>query len=379
MELEPRGCREEELPALVALANRVFRGERPGDMSAEYPLVFGRDNLDGMRIIPGDRGPVAHVGVCVRDAHLLGARVRVASIGAVCTDPDHRGRGCASALMEDAKRFARERGASLMLISGGRGLYHRLGYATVGRFHRYRLDRSLTGKPTAPAVELGVHRAEEPSQVAALYQAEPVRFMRSASDWQRLMSAGMLMNAAADLVTVGHEGHLVAYMGVQRPADDAAAADRVIRVQEIAGARQAIAAALPDLLERYDAAAVSVTVQPTDQEFAFLARERGWLPSTASFSGTLGVIDPAALMDALRPLLAERCAAELRIQATEQGVMFSLGADRLAAAAPGPLAALLFGGETEEALSAPRAEGALGEALATLFPLPLFWYGYNYV
>jgi predicted N-acetyltransferase YhbS len=202
MATEPRACRAEELPALVDLANRVFRGERSGDMAAEYPLVFDAENLEGMRIIPGTSGPVGHVGVCIREARVLGARFRVASIGAVCTDPGHRGGGLASALMEDARRYALGHGASLMLISGGRGLYHRLGYVTIGRFHRYRLDAERLHGLRVPGVEVAGHRPEELPQIAALYQLEPIRFVRPAEDWERLLRAGMLMNAAADLLTV---------------------------------------------------------------------------------------------------------------------------------------------------------------------------------
>src|SRR5437763_11706480 len=113
MAIEIRGCRAEEMSAVAALASRVFRSDG-GDMGADYPLMFASDNRDGQRIAV-DRGvPVAHVGVCIRDAVLLGAPLRVASIGAVCTDPEYRGQGLASALMADAQQFARERGASLM-------------------------------------------------------------------------------------------------------------------------------------------------------------------------------------------------------------------------------------------------------------------------
>jgi GNAT superfamily N-acetyltransferase len=379
MATEPRACRAEELPALVDLANRVFRGERSGDMAAEYPLVFDAENLVGMRIIQGTSGPVAHVGVCIREARVLGARFRVASIGAVCTDPGHRGGGLASALMEDARRYALGHGASLMLISGGRGLYHRLGYVTIGRFHRYRLDAERLHGLRVPGVEVAGHRPEELPQIAALYQLEPIRFVRPAEDWERLLRAGMLMNAAADLLTVLQDGQLVAYVGVQRPSSDGRPEERVIRIQELAGARQAIVAALPSLLERYGASGISLTVQPTNQEFSFEARRHGWTAATAAFPGTVGVIDPAGLLEALQPLLAERGAADVRIEATEAGVRFALGGDSLEVGAPGPLAALLFGGETEEAQAAPRARGRLAERLDALLPLPLLWYGYNYV
>src|SRR5205807_10576694 len=59
MQIETRACRLEERDALLALVNRVF--DEGGDMGAAFPLLFGPDNLEGLRIVPGEQGPVAHV------------------------------------------------------------------------------------------------------------------------------------------------------------------------------------------------------------------------------------------------------------------------------------------------------------------------------
>src|ERR687888_292012 len=100
MDSDPRPCRPEELPALLRLANRVFR-PRGGDMGPEYPLEFNEANAENLRVIDRDGEIVAHVGICLREALILGVPLRVASIGAVCTDPTCRGAGLASRLMAD--------------------------------------------------------------------------------------------------------------------------------------------------------------------------------------------------------------------------------------------------------------------------------------
>jgi hypothetical protein len=214
-----------------------------------------------------------------------------------------------------------------------------------------------------------------------LHQAEPVRYLRPLTDWRKLLSAKMLMNAASELLTVRQDSHLVAYVGVQRPRGGETDSAREVRIQEFAGSRRAILAVLPALVERYSAASVSLTAQRLDMEMAVQARRHGGTVRQVSFPGTVGVIDPPALLEALRPLLAERAAAsaDLEISATAEGARFALGGERYEVAAPGPLAALLFGGDSEEARSLPPREGRLGALLETLFPLPLVWYGYNYV
>jgi len=114
-------CRVEEIPELVALTNRVFRPGATGDMGREYPILFDPGNAVNLRVAWCGGRVVSHVGISIREAAIMGARLRVASIGAVATDPEHRGRELASRLMEDARRRALEEGCSLMLISGGRG------------------------------------------------------------------------------------------------------------------------------------------------------------------------------------------------------------------------------------------------------------------
>src|SRR5437588_11057815 len=104
MDYEFGHCRTEELVELLELANRVFRRGAPGDMGEEYPLVFEAPNVENLRVARHGESLVGHVGLCIRDAAILGARLRVASVGAVATDPEHRGHGIASRQMADARQ-----------------------------------------------------------------------------------------------------------------------------------------------------------------------------------------------------------------------------------------------------------------------------------
>lgn len=364
-------CRPTELFQLVELANRVFRAQRNGDMGAEYPLVFEAPNAENLRVARYDGRIVAHVGLCIRDAHILGAPVRIASIGAVATDPDHRGHGLASRLMAEARAQAVADGASLMLISGGRGLYHRLGFVEVGLFHQYRVPAGAAD----PGIEVTEYQRDDLPALIALYQAEPVRFMRHISDWHKLVAAGMLMNQPADIRVIRHGNAIVGYAGVQRPRTGAEAA----RVREIAGSRSALAGALPAIAQEYEAAAAEVVTWSTDAEWRSQAMSRGWRWTPMSFPGTLGIIDPGQFFAAVRPLIAERLGSELKIEPAGEGARLSARGESVVLETMGQLTALVFGGETEEARCVPPLPEGVHEAVATAFPLPLLWYGYNYV
>jgi len=209
---KPRACRPEELPELVRLANEVFR-PRGGNMQAEYPLVFQPENCPNLRVVDVDGRLVSHVGLSIRDAFIDGVSLRVASVGAVCTAEDQRGQGFASALMADAAEYSRAQGAQLMLISGGRGLYHRLGYVTVGEFRRVVVQaddaRSTEG---ADGVTVSPFQPADMDAVMAIHRNERVRFVRPAADWERLLQAGMLMNRVATLLVARQDGEPVAYL-----------------------------------------------------------------------------------------------------------------------------------------------------------------------
>src|SRR5262249_9549615 len=142
---------------------------------------------------------------------------------------DQRGQGYASALMEDAARHSRAQGAQLMLISGGRGLYHRLGYVTVGEFRRTLIAdfglriSDLGTESSVPNPQLAVSPFEpgDLEAVMALHGGERVRFVRPAADWEVLLRAGMLMNQEASLLVVRQAAEPVAYLAVQRPTRNA--------------------------------------------------------------------------------------------------------------------------------------------------------------
>lgn len=371
---QPQACTKADLEQLVRLANRVFRGSGEGDMQREYPLVFGEENLDHCRIVKeGDR-VVSHVGVCVRDTSILGCRVRVAAIGAVCTDADVRGKGYASLLMEDARRLALAEGAVLMLISGGRGLYHRLGYVTVGSYRHLQI--AAAALPPAPAgLRVVPCGPAEIGALCALYQRSPVRYVRPVDDWAKLLGAGMLMNGPADCLGVwSAEGDLLAYLGAQRPRQGGA-----LRVLEHGGSQPAAFAGLALAAARCASESVEVVAQPCSDDLPRLLLAAGAKERRVPFGGTLGILDPAGFFAAIRPYLRERLgppADALAVQPLPSGgAALTLAGETHTLDTMGRLTAFAFGGDTDEARDVPPPPAAFAPA----FPMPLVWYGYNYV
>ncbi|MBI3911938.1 MAG: GNAT family N-acetyltransferase [Armatimonadetes bacterium] len=378
MPFEISACRPEELPALLDLADRVFRSRRSGAMEKEYPLLFHPDNLEQLRVIRAQGRPVSHVGVCLREGVILGCRMGVASIGSVATAPDYRGGGMASALMEDARRHSLERGVSLMLISGGRGLYHRLGYVPAGRF------ASLVAPAGTAPMTSGQPRpcaAGDILTVVGFHQREPVRYIRSLDDWRRLLNAGNLMNHPADLWIIEDGGVPVGYVATQQPSSGPGPRSPV-RAYEFAGARRAVAEALPTLAAHYGAEEIEIVTQPDDAALLAEARRRDWRIGARGFPGTLGIIDGPAFFAALHPYLEERWGRDLgglELEPLPEGAIFRRAGAEYRLETRGLLTTLVFGGDVETARALPPPPAPVAEALRAAFPMPLLWYGYNYV
>jgi predicted N-acetyltransferase YhbS len=347
-------CEAGELPALIDLANRVFRDpdDTTGDMGREFPLLFDPSNAENLRVARRGGRIVSHVGLCIREASVLGASLRVGLIGAVATDPDDRGHGLATRLMHDARDHARTQGVSLLLISGGRGLYQRLGYVETGRFTT----------TAVPAGEVGSVRCRlaEPADlpaVIALHQREPVRFFRPRRDWDRLIAVGMLMNRRADVYVVEAEGGAAAYAGVQRPQNERGPA-----AMEIGGSRNLLAQALPALAAVLGADVLRVTAAADDREWEALANARAWERHPVPFNGTVGIIDTARFARAMEPVLAER----------EPGLVLRGDGENLVLERPERSTRF-------QGMSAATRAVFDGEAAEAGLPLPLLWYGYNYI
>ncbi len=395
----PRALQAGEWEQLNQLVSTVFRPQ----MFRDYPQLFNDDNRENLRVVAEDGKVVCHVGMTERPASLAGCRIDVACIGAVSTLGDYRGRGFASQAFQDACSKGAADGVDVMLISGGRGLYTRVGCREVGRDWDVALTPdgaaglgSSLGLAGAGAYALTPVGREQIDHLRAIYQREPVRFLRPLADWEMALDCGIVMNTASDFWGLSIGGTLLAYLVVHQPDKVHRRGPDVpttVRVVEFAGERTAVVAALPRLLEHYGTERLTVHVQGTDLALHALlaggpiAGQAGLVLKPATASGTLRVINFPQLMDRCRPLLAERigtkAARDLTFEAdappgsAEGGFTIRRGDDRLRLPDLATLAVYLFG--TPGPVVPPPAPAPLAELLAPALPLPALWYGVNYV
>ena len=389
----PRGLKAQEFDSLCTLVNTVFYGDGVGRMEAQFPLLFAPENYDELFVIVDEGVVVSHVGALTRDISVLGCRMSTMSIGAVATYESHRGQGLATRLMETAIRKAVAQDAVLMPISGGRGLYTRLGAKRIGQYALYSVPRDTlpagdgpgageTGADETAVAETDIQRAdpEDLHEMTRLYAEEPSRYVRSTADLRMAVDAAWICDRDGETVVIRENGRLVAYAGVQKPRPDREDEANRARLAEIAGSRSALLRALPCLYDRYGVDSLEIVTTASDLELASLLRPHGVTAAPQGFSGTVLVLQPERLLQVFEDYIADVLGrGVLTWDATADSVVFRCGG-KDHAVATSDLGALVFGvvppdEDPIEKISA----GLLRTALERVFPLQLPWYGYNFV
>lgn len=373
----PRGLKAQEFESLCTLVNTVFRSDGIGRMEEQYPLLFAPENYDDLFVMVDGGAVVSHVGALTRDISVLGCRMSAMSIGAVATYESHRGQGLATRLMEAAISKAVERDAVLMPISGGRGLYTRLGSKRIGQYALYTVHRDVLA-----AGETDIRRAESADlpEMTRLYAEEPSRYVRPAADLGTAVDAGWICDRDGETLVIREGGRVVAYAGVQKRRPDREDEANRARLAEIAGSRSALLRALPDLYDRYGVDAIEIVTGATDRELASLLRPHGVTAAPQGFTGTVLVLQPDRLLrifdDYIGGVLGRN---SLAWKVSGESVKFRCG-DQEHAASTGDLGALVFGVvEPDEDPLQAIPSGPLRTALESVFPFQLPWYGFNFV
>ncbi|UCC68788.1 MAG: GNAT family N-acetyltransferase [Armatimonadota bacterium] len=336
----------------------------------------------GSWVIARDGKPVSHIRVVYNVLSVYGCQLKIASIGGVCTHPDYRRRGIAGALLDHCIEVAADAGASLLLISGERGLYRRAMAVDAGPTYEVEVRpgsvKASTRTPQARAPQARAPRARRAApgdwvSCARLHQREPVRFVRSAGFFARAFSGHG--GRGAWVIECG--GEVAAYVLLSRPWGTPRDHPRRLAT-EYAGSRAALVEGLPSLFESSGFERITFRAPQWDREMAYLFRRAGLDGKPATLlDHTIRLLDLPRLMRRLRPYVAARLlrAESRRLTFEQEGhrCVFALG-DEMVELGLKEACALVLGGP-----EAPQVEGELGRVLAALFPLPCPLPGMNYV
>jgi GNAT superfamily N-acetyltransferase len=383
----PRLVRGDELLACERLSHLCFGGSE-ADLDVEPPATYIPPKRGGTYVITHQGTPVSQISIFHHRIQLYDGQIRVGSIGGVCTHPDFRGQGFAGQLMEHCTRQLAQEGARLMLISGERGLYTRLGNARTGRYMGFTARPNVDqGQSVASNLLVRPATRADALRCSQLYQAEPVHFVRQVTRYaEALPESDSYIHA--DFWIIERSGQVVAYLLVGIPWDEMAHPEAGIRhVSEYAGSRLALADALDVLLARGGLKELTWPVAWQDVDLIQLLQARGFPAQLITLpEHTMRIINFPGLMDDLRPILRARLEPSLL-----RGLLFEQSGPLLGSAGGdtctirrGPDCLTLDGAAMtrlimgDVAISPIIAPGALADVIAAIFPLPSFLPGLNY-
>ena len=393
----PRLIRREDLSASRRLSRICFSDlPDPAQEEEDAPLEADFEPQQTYLFAHQER-PVSQISIFHTPLRMLDGLIHVGFIGGVCTHPDYRGYRLASRLMEHCTRRLVQDGAGLMMISGGRGLYTRLGNVPTGKYAGFNLRSELLPPPPA-SIRLRKVQPSDAALCSRMYQAEPAHFTRALAAFQHAFQPHALGFHAEEWL-VELEGQPVAYLLLSIPWDYLSKPDAgVRRICEYAGSRVALAGAFAAALAQPGIREIQAPIPWQDVDLIHLLRQAAgrpqWIPLEEH---TLRIINFPALMAGLRPYLRASLSPALL-----RGLRFEQSGPLLAGDGEGTCcissgngrnrgrgrsvlelstAAMtnLVMGDPEHSLGeGPALTGALAEIIPALFPLPSFLPGLDY-
>ena len=375
----PRGLKKDELRSAAELANLVFRHDSPYKMEEEFPLLFSENNLENIRVFVDAGKVVSMVGMCINDVIIMSCMIGAVCIGSVCTHPEYRNKGLASKLLEDATNRAVQEGASLMLVSGDRGLYRRFGCVDAGiyRWHSIKSDQLEVHEKNLTIRKYG---EKDVIELVKLHQLEPIRFIRTYEDFKTLLESKRLCDQISETYVVERNGPVVAYVSLQLPRSR----DLPLAILELAGSRFAIVKTLRSLMDDVGTESAIVRTTTADVELDHLMVSAGAKRSTGGFMGTVKLIDIERFLESIDTYMTEvigkrrRKDLSIKYEGKTSELSFTYMDQKFSIRGIDEITSFIFG-SVEKQQKLKHANSELEDMLNSIFPMPLVDYGLNYV
>lgn len=377
-----RPLRRADVRKASALFNKVFGENLYGyvRLDRDEPAVYGPANRRLCYGAFAGRKLVAHAAARPFRVELGGSGLAWASYGNVCTDPGWRGRGIATRINRAVWGALKRGGTDGVFISGGRGLYTRMGAAESGVY----VESVLKPRPLAairrclPGVTAARARRSDIGTLIALDAAQPVHCRRAADTYGPLLRDGVAYHARGAAAWIfALDGEPRAYAGVH-------GGRRGGWVFDYGGSRTVLLAGLAVVSKRLRLRSLSLQAARWDGELQRLLRSAGAGPlSWAPVGGTHLLLDPVRMMRRLRGHFAARlgvkAAAALTLVPAGGGYVFGYRGARHRVPGAHALTRLVMGtkpGRWERELP---GRGPLRRVLEEAFPVPFPIVGLNWM
>ncbi len=337
----------------------MFRGERgdlPHTMESEFPLLLCEDNRDNMRIIEEEEEICSVINFLPRRIAIEGIPILTASIGAVCTHPDYRGRGYSSLILKDVEERMREMGVRICLISGTRSLYTRWGAGRVKNSVRYRIPSRSDKLPW----RIREYKSNDLATLKRIYKSQGTRYIREEKDFELLIDSGTFPFGKTSYyryVMEDQEG-VRGYIILKRTPEG-------VTVKEAGREREEVFKSISYLAHELEIEEIHYILPSQEEVPHECAGEPEYL------QGTLKIIDAAGFVEDLRPYFRQCAGKEadsFYITEAGEGYRLTLGDETIEVSSHDELLKLIF-----EKSNTGSTDGKMNKFLDRVFPLPFPW------
>ncbi len=354
---EPRAPLASEINHVVGFLDKHLRPGHGWSITAEYPHVFQQTNLHNLRIIANQDQVLAHAAIkyLIIKNHL--GLFKVAAIGSVVTDPEHRNSGLSQKILESCLQAAEKEGADFAILwTDLYDFYRKFGFELAGTEIGMYID--VLPVPQKPTYRFMKSEKISPEAILRLYSQHTCGTVRAADDVRRFLQ---IPNSRI-YTAWGQQNELVAY------AVEGKGADLKGYVHEWGGS-------VPGLMELFahvradHGSAITIIAPVQAQHLIRQMRESGVMCN----EGYLGMIKPLSyenLFFKIRRHARNLGIQDFVIEKTESGFLIGTKDDTAAIGSVGELTRLIFG---------PLDSKRLKPQFQKLFPIPMWVWGWDSV
>jgi predicted acetyltransferase len=244
-----------EIDHVVQLSIDTFKP----NMKEQFRLLFSKQNIKHMMIAKDQDQVVSEVNYYPSTIIIPHAKIKVASIGSVCTNQRYRGQGIASRLLVMAEEQMVKEQVSLAIISGDLGIYERFGARDVGHMHHYKISLDLSQLHSE--YQLKVYEPADLELMFKLYSKENIRYHRSRYEFEELFLGQTYPDSYCKypVYLILDHNLPVAYVILSVYVED-----DLMKIKEFAGDRKALVQVLQHLLHVHQKTKMTFVVPPQD-------------------------------------------------------------------------------------------------------------------
>ncbi|KAA0965500.1 GNAT family N-acetyltransferase [Sporosarcina sp. ANT_H38] len=300
--MEVRQLKADDFEQAIQLANDTFREQGHTSMEQEFPQVFSKELQQSFGAFDGE-ALLSLIGLVPSNVRIGEATLTVFLLGSVCTHRDFRQQGISTTILKEVYRYVDQVGASLLLVSGDRGMYMRNHCYHFGEANKYIIGKSNVNKEGFIG-EVRKGPTTDIFQIDRLKREKKVRYDSSILEWQVHLVAGgyvSIFKMEQVLYVASHNGVIEGYAVIGMPSSDSTKEKTI--VTEWGGDSRAVYGIFLKLLENNLEAEIEITI-PWHEKFIEVVSEHPC--EKLRNAGTINIVNAERLINQLWPYLQEK-------------------------------------------------------------------------